>query len=391
MKIFRGISYARYNRFEPAVEEAFIPGVSEYEDKGCFCPQSNSRISTMLMGKDSPMTMEEGSLCLSIYAPDAPQEGLPVMVWIHGGAYMTGGSEDKRYGAERLVERGDLIVVRISYRLGAFGYLWLPEEGIANLGLQDQQTALNWIRRNIAHFGGDPDNITVFGQSAGAHSIASLIASCKGKAPFRKAILQSPPLGITITPEEAAGISAAFLKHLGKDIYEASVEEILEAQNLVRKMKRGMCFMPVLPDNTYCPKDFAASGVKIIVGYNAQDSSVFLRSAVGDFLYSIIGGPVEKYLTRKIFAEPTIRYAERLRAAGAEAENYLIEWYPKGNALKSCHCIELPFLFGQLKDWVAADMLRGMTKEEFHNNSKKLSELWTTFAKTGNFPGGKIL
>ena len=391
MRIYRGITYARYRRFEEAVEEEFIAGVSEFEDKGCFCPQPASHIASMTRSRKSSIACEEGRLSLSIYAPESKSGKLPVMVWIHGGSYLFGGSEDPRYGAERLVETGDVIVVRISYRLGALGYLWLPEKGIANLGLKDQQTALRWINRNIAHFGGNPDNITVFGQSAGAHSIASLIAVSEGEKLFCRALLQSPPLGIRISPEEASNISAAFMKKLGKDIYEADITEILEAQNAVRKMKRGLCFMPVLSDNMHCPESTAKSGIKIIIGYNAQDSSLFVRSALGKFLYSIIGKLVERPVTRDTFIEPALRYSERLRALGVQAGNYQISWYPEGNNLKSCHCIELPFLFGNLKDWVISDMLIGMSKDEFEANSRKLLEIWTNFAKDGSFPEGNIL
>lgn len=391
MRIFRGITYARYKRFEEAVEEKFIPGISELETQGCFCPQSSSRIVSMLMGKDSPMKIEEGRLSLSIFAPEHCPDKVPVMVWIHGGAYMCGGSEDPRYGAERLVEKGNIIVVRISYRLGALGYLWLPEKGIANLGLKDQQTALRWISRNISYFGGDPDNISLFGQSAGAHSIASLIAVSEEKPLFCRALLQSPPLGITITPEEASKISSAFIKKLGKDIYEADIDEILEAQKAVKKMKTGLCFMPVLSDNCHCPEVVAKSGIKIIVGYNAQDSSIFIKSVLGPVLYTLIGCIVERIITAKMFIKPSQLYCERLKKQGVEAGNYLIEWYPKGNALKSCHCIELPFLFGSRKDWIMSDMLRGMSREEFEENSHRLLKIWTDFAKDGSFRTGTIL
>ena len=391
MKVFKGITYARYSRFAEAVEEEFIPGVSELCNEGCFCPQSESRLSSLMSSGSHKMNIEEGRLCLSVYIPEGDHKKLPVMVWIHGGAYLTGGSEDPRYTADRLVETGQLIVVRISYRLGALGYLWLPEKGIANLGLKDQQTALRWIHRNISYFGGDSDNITLFGQSAGAHSIAALIACSEDKPLFNKALLQSAPLGIRISPEEASRISAAFIRELGKDIYEADIDEILRAQKAVSKMKTGMSFMPVLSDNCHCPESIARKGVKIIAGYNAQDSSIFIRSALGPRLYPILGKLVERVISTKVFIRPAKDYVKRLNALGVEAGNYLIEWYPKGNPLKSCHCIELPFLFGSLKDWIMAEMLTGMSREEFEKNSRRMLKMWTDFAKDGSFRTGKIL
>lgn len=389
--VYKGITYARYRRFEPAVPEPFVPGVSEFADNGCFCPQTESRLSSLLKEGKHKMNIEEGRLCLSVYVPDGCHGRLPVMVWIHGGAYLCGGSEDPRYSADRLAQTGKVMVVRISYRLGVSGYLWLPEKGIANLGLKDQQLALDWIHQNISHFGGDPRNITLFGQSAGAHSIAALIACSTERPLFQKAILQSPPLGITITPKEASKITEAFLKALGKDIYEAGIDEILAAQKAVSNMKTGMTFMPVIPDNTAIPQSISASGIRVVVGYNAQDSSIFVRSAIGGRLYKLLSRPMERLFTARIFSRPTKQYLKRLRECGLQADGYKIYWHPKGNPLRSCHCIELPFLFGNFKDWVMADMLQGMTEEEFETNSHILLEAWTQFARDGYFKGGKII
>lgn len=391
MKIYKGITYARYRRFAEAVEEEFIPGVSEHIDQGCLCPQAESRLSSLMKSRKESILMEEGRLCLSIYVPESTGGKVPVMVWIHGGAYLCGGSEDPRYSADRLVEKGNVIVVRISYRLGALGYLWLPEKGIANLGLKDQQIALRWIKRNISHFGGDPDNITLFGQSAGAHSIASLIAVSEDKLPFRRALLQSAPLGITITPKEASRITRAFLKALGKDIYEAGIDEILRAQKAVSKMKSGMVFMPVIEDNTAFPEGLENSGFKLICGYNEQDSAIFVQLALGKKFSHILGKALEKWLTPRIFSRPARRYCEKLQSRGVEAGCYSIGWHPEGNSLGACHCIELPFLFGELKDWVAADMMQGLKREEFESGSEKLLGIWTQFAHDGSFPCGKIL
>ena len=389
--VYKGITYARYKRFGQAVVEPFTPGQSEFEDNGCFCPQTESRLSSLLKDGKNKMKIEEGRLCLSVYVPENSPGKLPVMVWMHGGAYLCGGSEDPRYSADRLAETGKVIVVRISYRLGVSGYLWLPEKGIANLGLQDQQLALKWIHDNIPYFGGDTGNITVFGQSAGAHSIAALIACSTGKPLFQKAILQSPPLGITITPEEASKISRAFLKALGKDIYEASIDEVLAVQKAVSKMKTGMTFMPVLPDNTAIPESISGTEVKIVVGYNAQDSAIFVRSTLGSMTYRLLGRAIEKMMTKKIFSRPAKDYVNRLRSKGLQAEAYHIDWYPDGNPLRACHCIELPFLFGNLKDWVMADMLQGMTREEFEANSRILLNAWTQFARDGHFKSGKLI
>ena len=483
--VFRGIVYARYNRFGRPVEEDYDEGV-EYDAReyGCVCPQNLSHLLGQL-GQDSGLEMREGELCLSVTVPhssmncqltapagDSARSGeaggntvkkgeglLPVMVWVHGGFYLTGGSEDHRYDVSRLARAGNVVVVKISYRLGAEGYMWLPEKGIANLGLEDQKAALRWIRGHIASFGGDPDNVTVFGQSAGAHSIASLIASADDVEPitnvprfggeqlFHRAILQSPPLGNTITSEAAAKVTDAFLDKLseiaglgnepGETVRErrercldaaitgngVTLEQIIAAQDAVKSMRLGLVFLPVLQDYMRIPhvgalsvgsdcnggqpdRDASACAhgqpdrdaapgkgrFKILLGYNADDASPYIRKWTGFLWKTPLRRPLVKLLTDRIFREPTLRYTSELRAAGIEARTYCIGWHPQGSELGACHSIELPFLLGNYGDWTEAEMLRGMTRREFDDNSAVMQRLWTEFARSGEFPAtGRVL
>ena len=468
--------------------EGEIVDAREY---GCVCPQNLSHLLEQL-GPDSGLEMREGELCLSVTVPaevtaDVVSGGevkeicgpgeesgasgeeslgeehrlLPVMVWIHGGFYLTGGSEDHRYDVSSLAQAGDVIVVKISYRLGAEGYIWHPERGVANLGLEDQKTALRWIRRHIASFGGDPDNVTVFGQSAGAHSIASLIASADDVEPitnvprfggeplFHRAILQSPPLGNTITPRAAAKVTDAFLDRLSSiaglcgvpgesarerrekcfvkavEGDEVTIEHIIEAQDAVKSMRLGLIFLPVLRDYmrippvgvqsegcdcdcgqpnrgaatcaheqpgrdalscaTGQPNRDAVDGkdrFRVLVGYNADDASPYIRKWTGKtpLRHSLVN-----FLTDKVFRKPA-RYAAKLRSAGIEAQTYSFSWHPQASELGACHSIELPFLLGKLEDWGSAEMLQGMTREEYEAKSAKFRSLWTEFARSGEFP-----
>lgn len=424
--VFRGLVYARYERFKPSVKEP-LQGAVDATRFGTLCPQRSSRLAALLGDVDG-LSVAEGSLCLSIYTPDTilgqtssvSLDGSghplkPVMVWIHGGAYLTGGSEDPRYGAERLVRTGDVVVVKISYRLGASGYLWDPQSGIANLGLGDQWTALEWIHENIAAFGGDPQDVTLFGQSAGAHSIQALIATfgehCKPKALFHKAILQSSPVGITMSPRDASRIARAFRKKLAAVcsqnpahpssaalaspgsfepllastlLQSASMEQLLDAQAAVAGMHTGMTFMPVLPDCTNVPAE--ASGLKVVVGYAAQDASPFVMGTLGRLGSTLVGRAVVSMVTRKLFSSAGLRYAAKLRAAGIQVETYKICWAPAGSRFGACHCIELPFILGDYEDWTSAEMLQGMTRAEFDTNSASCLHSWTAFARTGHFP-----
>ena len=385
--------------------------------------------------------MREGELCLYLTVPEEEHMRLPVMVWIHGGFYLTGGSEDHRYDVSSLAQAGDVIVVKISYRLGAEGYIWHPEREVGNLGLEDQKTALRWIRRHIASFGGDPDNVTVFGQSAGAHSIASLIASADdvepitnvprfgGEVLFHRAILQSPPLGNTITPKAAAKVTDAFLDRLSsiaglggvpeesarerrEKCFDKAVEgdevtlgHIIEAQDEVKSMRLGLIFLPVLRDymrippvgeqseGSDCkyiqPNLDAVDGkdrFRVIVGYNADDASPYIRKWGGFLWKTPLRRPLVKFLTDRIFRKPALRYVAKLRSAGIEAQTYCFSWHPQGSELGACHSIELPFLLGKLEDWGSAEMLCGMTREEYEANSAKFRSLWTKFARSGEFP-----
>ena len=259
VNIFRGLVYARYERFAPPVA-ADVPDADreiQATDYGTLCPQVSSRLDALL-GKVEGLRIAEGELCLSIYAPEDESVAHPVMLWIHGGSFLSGGSEDPRYGAERLVRTGGVVVVKVSYRLGAEGWLYWPQAANRNLGLKDLHCALGWVHRNIRFFGGDPANVMLFSQSAGAHAAASLIATSAdaeytgyagltdsaGAPLFRRAILQSAPLGITITPSEAEKVREAFLRALGKSVSSASMADILAAQEKVKNMRSSLTFMP---------------------------------------------------------------------------------------------------------------------------------------------------
>ena len=405
VRIFRGIVYARYRRFAPPVA-ADIPDPEreiKATDYGTLCPQVSPRLDTLL-GRVKGLRIAEGELCLTIYTPEDESVAHPVMLWIHGGSFLSGGSEDPRYGAERLVRTGGVVVVKVSYRLGAEGWLYWPQAANRNLGLKDLHCALGWVRRNIRFFGGDPANVTLFSQSAGAHAAASLIATsgnaeytafagcdnAAGAPLFRRAILQSAPLGITITPHEAEKVREAFLKALGKSVSEASMSEILAAQEKVKHMRKSLTFMPVLPDNMLCPE--RCRGLQIFATCAAQDASPYALPPF-DKLFSRwpsferrVSSPVVKLLTHKIFMDGMNTYISRLNGLGVQARSHIIHWCPKDSVMGACHCIELPFILGDYDDWKDARMLQGMTPDDYDRISCELLTAWTSFARDGSWP-----
>lgn len=181
MRVFRGIRYGQAERFaSPEVAPAHEKAIQLTEDFGSNCPQVASPFGEA--------SADEDCLFLNVYSPEEPGE-YPVMVWLHGGAFIYG-SGGATYDPTRLVDQG-VVVVTLNYRLGALGFLPHADLGDANFGLQDQQLALQWVQENIEQFDGDANNVTLFGESAGGHSVMSQLASPGATGLFHKAIVQS--------------------------------------------------------------------------------------------------------------------------------------------------------------------------------------------------------
>jgi para-nitrobenzyl esterase len=385
LSFFRGVPYATSERFGPPRPVAAWQGVRSAIEPGAVCPQLPSRLEKVMGAPRERRAMSEACQLLSIFSPDLAGKR-PVMVWIHGGAYVSGSGQDSWYDAARLADEGDVVTVTINYRLGAFGYLWTDEHGACNAGLQDQAAALRWVHDNIASFGGDPDNITMFGQSAGGHGIASILATTERPA-FRRAILQSAPLGITMSEEAAKAIGQEFRTALGKSPLTASVEEMLAAQaKVLAGSKLGMTFMPVGVDPQ---RPIVAGDVKldILAGWTRDDGSPFVALRLApEQLGGLLDNPATIGMTNGTFAAPTKAFAEITRRRGDRIALYEITWRPHGSAYGACHCIELPLLFGQAADWEGAAMLGDTPKDEMQRFGREARAAWADFAKTGAAP-----
>jgi hypothetical protein len=203
------------------------------------CPQPDCAGKVRRLLGTGGGTQGEDCLHLNIWTPACDGQKRPVMVWIHGGAFTTGAGSLGLYHGQHLSESGDVVVVTITYRLGSFGFLRLADVTGGKIGaggsegLMDQIAALRWVKDNIAGFGGDPSNVTIFGESAGGMSVVSLMASPQAQGLFHKAICQSGGGHFSHTREHASRIAEVFIRHTGLGVAaleDAPIEVLLKAQ-----------------------------------------------------------------------------------------------------------------------------------------------------------------
>jgi para-nitrobenzyl esterase len=307
--VFRGIPYARPPigplRWAPPQPEVRSSGVRDATRFGPSAPQRPSVVMRML-GMDG-VTQDEDCLTLNVWTParflaggGADGARRPILVWLHGGAFAAGAGSMPVYDGTRLARRGDVVVVTIQYRLGALGYLVVPEllergEVGANFGLLDQIAALAWVREHAERLGGDPENVTVFGESAGAMSIGALLGAPAARGLFQRAILQS---GATenVTPLDGAlRITELFRAALGEDardldaLRKLPVEAVLDAQQHAAdhswRHVEGLAFQPVCEGplaGAIVPRPPLAAvaagdvaDVALLVGTNLEEWSLF--------------------------------------------------------------------------------------------------------------------
>jgi para-nitrobenzyl esterase len=405
--VFRGVPYATCERFCPPMPVACWEGERAATVDAPIAPQLPSRLEPV-MGAPEYHGQSENCLNLTITTPAADAGSRPVLVWFHGGAWVSGAGSWKCYGGHRLARDGNIVVVAVDYRLGMLGYLRSPGVTEGNLGLADQLAALEWVHDNIAAFGGNPDAVTIAGQSAGAHAVQCLIGMPKARTLFRRAIIQSSPAGLGLGNGRAARKAAArFLTYLGADPKTARVSAILDAQADVArasagrpglKLTTGVTPIPgvgPLPDEAHwrAELDERASGLDVIVGTAAREMAAFyaanptlLRTRRIPILGPAVANAVERVVGHLAFSGPTRRLALRLSRSGARVWMYRFDYAAPASAFGATHCIELPFLFGADSDWTAAPMLAGADPRGIDTLGRETRSAWLTFIRTGT-PG----
>ncbi len=255
VRSWRGIRFAEAptgeRRWRDPVPAAVVEGEMDATQFGPACPQTPT--PAISLGEGTPL--DEDCLRLNVWAPATTDAtALPVMVWVHGGAYVFGASSQPQYNATSLVTHGDVVVVTINYRLGGFGFVdltgLLPEGDFdGNLALKDVLLALRWVRDNISGFGGDPSRVTVFGESAGGGLVTTLLATPSAEGLFHRAIAQSSPATSLYGLARARSVAERFVRELGVDPSAPDAAATLRAASVDGIVDGCMAVYAAVPDS----------------------------------------------------------------------------------------------------------------------------------------------
>jgi para-nitrobenzyl esterase len=427
---FRGVPYAS----PPVGERRFIAaqsgqgwsGLRDATRDGPIAPQLPSRLRVAMGDFERPQ--DEDCLTLTICTPAPDAKVRPVLVWLHGGAWISGAGSLDWYDGANLARDGDIVVVGVNYRLGALG--WLHRPGIIDVepGTSDMIAALNWVRDHIAAFGGDPRCVTVMGQSAGATSIGRLLMLPEARPLFHRAIMQSGGFGRgAYTSEMATERADHYLHALGIDpqssdalarLRGVDVARLMDAQSHLARSNARFAqtnppFMPVLPRAMTQAEMLGAiadgaDGKPVLVGATADEVHAFfaadpaMQHVPADKLVARFGSDtaLASYRARRpgasamdlladlgsdeTFVLPATRLAEAIAGRGGTAYAYLFDWAPPGSRFHSCHCIDLPFVFGTFAAWAEAPMLAGGDQAQMADLSAAMQRAWIAFVHTGD-------
>jgi len=438
---FLGIPYAQPpvadRRFRPPEPADPWPGVRDASAFGFSAPQTElagAALPGMGVGPQG-----EDCLHLNVWTPAADTGRRPVLVWIHGGGFTVGSGSQTTYDPVALVARGDVVVVTVNYRLGALGFLYMGARGaeqlgaIANPGILDQIEALAWVRDNAAAFGGDPGNVTIFGESSGGRSVATLLGTPAARGLFQRAIAQSGAASHGHDPASASAIAGELLREL--EIPEAETERLrrvpvaalLAAQGRIVARRVGtpgwLPFQPVA-DGVVLPEPPLAAiqsglsrDVPILLGSNRDEWKLFaamdprlrnldeagLRARVVERVPgadvaragALIEGyrrsgearvgttPLELFCaleTDRVYRLPALRLAEAQIAAHGSVHAYHFTWPAAllGGSLGACHGVEVPFVFGSVGN--PAGRAFAGSGPEVDALSARVMDAWSSFA-----------
>ena len=436
--VFKGIPYAA----PPVGELRWLPPhpvqpwkvMRQAKDFGRIAPQNAGLLDRILPELSAKEPQAEDCLYLNIWTPGLDDKRRPVLFWIHGGAFTIGSGSSPVCNGSILAARGGVVVVTINYRLGLLGFLNLNEvtggriPATGNEGLLDQIAALEWVRDNISVFGGDPSNITVFGESAGAMSIGCLMAMPKAYGLFHKAILQSGAPNTALPLEPSVKVAEQFLSILGlkgteTDAFRAlSIERLLSIQEALRGSKKRLTPVSPVIDGKVIPErpidsinSGSASKISLLAGTNLEEWRLFnimepdlqkldnaglvnalqqfVPAEYGQYLIETYGktrtgrglstSPLDLFSaiqTDLMFRVPTIRVVEAQLKNHQPAYNYLFTWKSPimGGVLGACHVLEIGFVFGNCDEKFCG------AGPQVDRLSANIQDAWLSFARTGD-------
>ncbi|WP_163506118.1 carboxylesterase/lipase family protein [Fodinicola acaciae] len=437
---FLGIPYAAPPvgpaRFELPAPAARWDGTREAIAYGATAPSPAFPPAAISRYVPDPVIDGDDILTVNVWTPDPGGSGMPVMVWIHGGAFRSGSAAVPWYDGGAFARDG-VVLVSLNYRLGVLGFGVLPDAP-SNRGLRDQLAALAWVQENIAAFGGDPGNVTIFGESAGGMSVTSLVSAKASEGLFRRAIAQSGAGQIGATAEDAAKVSAELAGHLGvaptaAALADIGIVDLMAAQRKVSDdlaakpdparfgasiVPGQMAFIPAIDGDLLSerPVDGIAAGngrdVDLMTGTTTEEFRFFFvptgiaAATTADGLRAFLAsrgapaGAVDTYLrnrpesspgdvlcaaiTDMFFRIPSLRVAEARAAYGRPAHVYEFSWQTEVLDLGACHALEIGFAFDTLGAVPAEESLTGLNPPQ--PLADRMHAAWASFARTGD-PG----
>jgi para-nitrobenzyl esterase len=419
-------------RFRPPQPPTPWTGERDATKFGPVAAQSRDPRIALMSGVTDKVASGEDSLLLNVFAPAEPEPGggkRPVMVWIHGGAFIMGSGSMPLYHGAPFARQG-IVVVTLNYRLGLLGFLYLgdlaPDRAEGNYALLDQIAALRWVRDNIAAFGGDPGAVTVMGESAGAISIATLLAMPAARGLFHRAILESGASGLSPpSRDDATRFARRVVAELAVTVDELGdvpIDRLIACQERLGQELGLGAFAPYV-DGVTIPRlpidvirDGGAAGIPLLAGSNRDEWTLFevflgegtvapfkplLRQRLGPVLDQLLDlhradhpGRSEsrawvELVGEVVFRIPVIRLAEAQAGHATPVYLYRFDWQSPAldGRLGAAHALELPFVWNRL-DLPMASILLGPDLAAVQPLVTTMHASWAQFIKTGDPNGG---